>query len=124
MRTARPVVRRAADVGGLAGVLEAVADDAHQPDAERHRRVPSLVDDPVEVGDRREVRRRPLLHGAVVGGERVEVGEPDLRHVVGVVSVAGVTDGQVETEPLVVPLGGEDLLVPRQARKMVVHDPG
>ena len=36
-------------VRGLAGVLEAVADDADQPDAERHRRVPALVDDPVEV---------------------------------------------------------------------------
>ena len=39
-RSGRPL-QEPSHVGGLTGVLEAVADDAHQPDAERHRRVPA-----------------------------------------------------------------------------------
>ena len=37
-------------VGRLAGVLRGVVDDADQPHGEGDRRVPVLVDDPVEVG--------------------------------------------------------------------------
>jgi hypothetical protein len=40
----------ASDEGRLPGVLQAVGDDAHQPDTEGDRRVPALVDDPLEVG--------------------------------------------------------------------------
>ena len=45
-----PALEDAADVRGLAGVLEIVDEHAHQSDAEGDRRVPPLVDDTIEVG--------------------------------------------------------------------------
>ena len=42
-------VEDAADVAGLAGVLDVVVGDADQAHAERHRRIPARVDDAVEV---------------------------------------------------------------------------
>ena len=41
---------QATDVCGLAGVLQAVVGDADQSDAERDGRIPSPVDDAIEVG--------------------------------------------------------------------------
>ena len=44
------VPEQAAHVGGLADVLHAVVRDAHEPHPERDGRVPSPVDDSIEVG--------------------------------------------------------------------------
>ena len=47
------VTQEAAHVGGLAGVLQAIVGDADEPHAHGDRRVPTVVDDAVEVvGDR------------------------------------------------------------------------
>src|SRR6266700_5993397 len=45
-----PAGDQAAQVGSLPGVLRVVVDDADQPDAECHGRVPAFVHDPVQVG--------------------------------------------------------------------------
>ena len=63
---------QAPHVGRLAGVLEAVVGHAHQPDAERHGRVPAPVDDAVEVvlGDALEERAGPGVDGVEVVEQR------------------------------------------------------
>ena len=46
-------------------MLQAVVGDAHQPDPERDRWIPSTIDDAVEIGrcERLEERARPSIDG-------------------------------------------------------------
>src|SRR3954469_10174317 len=48
--TSLATFQHASRVHRLGGVLDVVVGDADQPHAERHRRVPALVDDAVELG--------------------------------------------------------------------------
>ena len=62
-----------AEVGGLAGVLDVVVGDADHPHAEGDRRIPTVVDDLVEV-----VGTEPgeALDGAIELAERITANGP------------------------------------------------
>src|ERR1022692_2495937 len=68
-----PPLEDPANVGGLAGVLHVVDDDADQPDAQGHGWVPALVDNPVKigVGQPADVSGRDLVDGVVILAERL-----------------------------------------------------
>ena len=57
----------------MAHVLEIVVEHADQPYAERHGRIPALVDDPVEVrlAQPRHIAGGLLVHVVVVVAEQV-----------------------------------------------------
>jgi hypothetical protein len=80
-------------------MLQAVVRDAHEPDTERDRRIPRLVDDAVEVDGTqpREVRRGPRVDRVEVGDQVVGPIGADRRNVGGGVTVAMV--GGVWLEP-------------------------
>ena len=90
----------AGDVVRLAGVLGGVVDDADQPHRQRHRRVPSAVDDAVEVllGERVDDPVDVGLNRVVVAEQEVG-GDPDAGDVLSGVPVAGraVVEGQART---------------------------
>src|SRR6266545_4796024 len=115
--------RHPAHEGRLAGVLEVVADDAHQPHAQRHRRVPCLVDDAAQVGvaETLEIADRLLVDGVVVAQQQL-LGGPHGGDLVGPVPVAGVQRVQRQAEPLDPVLRGPDLLDPRGVGDVVVLD--
>src|SRR5919202_1338369 len=75
--------------GGLADVLEVVADHAHQPHAERHRRVPGLVHHAVEVrvGQLADVPDGLPVDRVVVAGQQVAGSDPDGGDLAGAVPV-------------------------------------
>src|SRR6516225_1543950 len=96
-RTLQNLLCDSPQVGGLAEVLGAVVDDAHQPRAGRHGRVPVGVHDPGQLvgGHAGDVFEAQLVHRVVVAGEQIG-GRLHLRHVVGTVPVAGVIARQVQ----------------------------
>src|SRR3954467_10895830 len=85
-----PPFEEAAQEGGLPGVLQVVADDAEQPDAQGDRRVPAPVDDPVEVagGQRAQELGGPGVHVGVVVHEQLRVGDLCLPDVLAAEAVA------------------------------------
>jgi len=78
----RPALEDAADERRLAGVLQVVADDADQPDAERYGRVPPLVDNAgqVVVVQSGQVPDRAGVHRVVVAGEQLPGGHAHGSH--------------------------------------------
>jgi len=114
----------AADERGLADVLRAVVDHADQPNAQRHRRIPALVHDPVQVRirDAGDQPDRLLVHRVVIPGEQVAAGHPDLRDLLRAVPVAGVVGLERQLEPLAVL--GPHLRHPERVRQVIVLHPG
>ena len=114
----------AADERGLADVLRAVVDHADQPHAQRHRRVPALVDHPVQVRirDAGDQPDRLLVHRVLIPGEQVAGGHRDLRDLLRAVPVAGVVGLERQLEPLAVL--GPYLRRPERVRHVVVLHPG
>src|SRR6516162_8113316 len=124
-RTPRNLLQDAPQVGGLAEVLGAVVDDAHQPRAGRHGRVPVGVDDPGQLvgGHAGDVFEAQLVHRVVVAGQQIG-GRLHLRHVVGTVPVAGVIARQVQPEPVHPAVPGPHLLDTGHIGQLNVLHPG
>ncbi len=116
---------KTSDVGGLAGVLEAVRDEAGQTDAEGHRRIPVLVDHPLEVvlSETAEVGDRPVVDGIVVADE-VGSRPSHAGHVVCRVAVAVVLRVRSPSEALVPTVGQVALLLAGGLGDVVVLHPG
>ena len=114
----------AADERGLADVLGAVVDHADQPHAQRHRRVPALVHDPVQVrvGDPGDQPDGLLVHRVVVPGEQVRRGHGDQGHLLRAVAVPGVVRLERQLEPLAVL--GPYLRHAERVRHVIVLHPG
>src|SRR6516162_10550943 len=110
-RTPRNLLQDSPQVGGLAEVLGTVVDDAHQPRAGRHGRVPVGVHDPGQLlgGHAGDVLKGQLVHRVVVAGQQVG-GCLHLRHLVGVVPVPGVVARQIQPEPVHPPVPSPHLL--------------
>src|SRR5215212_8362356 len=89
------------DVRRLTDVLQVVVRDADEPDAERHGRVPVLVDHPVEVGvrERAEEVRGALRDGVVVGDQGLPALRPQPRHLLSGPAVARLGGRRVITKP-------------------------
>src|SRR6478609_1446010 len=69
----------------LRRVFEAVVHHADQAHTQRHRRVPAIIDDPVEIGIRQLCEERDGLGvgGVEVADEQVRITGPDLIHLSG-----------------------------------------
>ena len=78
-RSGLPALEDPSNERGLPGVGHVIVDDAHQPDAQGHRRIPALVDDPVEigVGQAGDVRQGRVMDGVVVLAEQLGVDHHD-----------------------------------------------
>jgi fructokinase len=123
-RASLPAQQDAADERGLADVLCAVVDHADQPHAQRHRRVPALVHDPVQVRvrDLGDQLHGLLVHRVLVPGEQVPAGHRDQRHLVRGVPVSGVVRLERQLEPLAVL--GPHLRHPERVGQVIVLYPG
>ena len=114
-----------ADVGRLADVLQAVVEHADQPDAQGHRRIPSLVDHTIELAsvEATQVGDGPCLHGVVVR-DQIRRGAAHRGDVGGRVAVAVILLVGAAPEALVPPVGHVALLGARNLAHLVVLHAG
>jgi hypothetical protein len=123
---ARSPFQEAPHVGGLAGVLDRVVEDADQAHAEGDGWVPVAVHDPVEVVGRQggQVLDGARLDRVVVLGEGGDALGPDPRHLLGGVPVADVVGMGGEPEAGGPAVGHPHLLGPDVLGDVGVLHPG
>src|SRR5262245_50828944 len=103
-------------------MLEVVADHTDQADAECHRRVPTPVNDPIEVGvgQARDVVERLLVHVVVVVDEQRSRLDTHMCDLVRGMPVSGRADVEGQPEPLGPTGRGPSLIEFGDVRDMVV----
>jgi hypothetical protein len=106
-------------------VLQVVCDHAHQPDAQRHRRVEPRVDYPVELTGRqaRDVPNRFFKDRVVVAAKQFSPG-PNQSNLVGLMAVADVMVVERQVEPISPTARDPYLFISCNPRDMVILDPG